>query len=123
MLMIFPEHQKYLGYAWPFSGALRYFTFTVFSFGLSSACFCVTKLLRPLAKRFTQRKEFDSSGLLVNDEKSCWVPMQVGEWLGFVINIISMTFRIPEKKDFSRLTLRTRSRASRARAGVSRWPR
>ena len=47
---------------------------------------------------FIQRKEFDSSGLLVNEEKSHWVPMQVGKWLGFVVNTISMTFQIPEKK-------------------------
>ena len=46
----------------------------------------------------SQRKELDSSGLLVNEEKSHWVPMQVGEWLGFVINTISMTFQIPEMK-------------------------
>ena len=51
-----------------------------------------------VAAAFIQRKELDSSGLLVNEEKSHWVPMQVGEWLGFVINTISMTFRIPEKK-------------------------
>ena len=51
-----------------------------------------------VAAAFIQRKELDSSGLLVNEEKSHWVPTQVGEWLGFVINTISMTFRIPEKK-------------------------
>ena len=51
-----------------------------------------------VAAAFIQRKELGSSGLLVNEEKSHWVPMQVGEWLGFVINTISMTFRIPEKK-------------------------
>jgi len=41
-----------------------------------------------------QRKDLVSSGLLVNEEKSHWVPIQVGEWLGFVINTIAMTFRI-----------------------------
>ena len=51
-----------------------------------------------VAAAFIQRKELASPGLLVNEEKSHWVPMQVGEWLGFVINTISMTFRIPEKK-------------------------
>ena len=51
-----------------------------------------------LSSIFIQRKELDSSGLFVNEEKPHWVPMQVGEWLGFVINTISMTFRIPEKK-------------------------
>ena len=43
---ICPEHQKYLGFAWPFSGVVRYFTFAVLPFGLSSACFCFTKLMR-----------------------------------------------------------------------------
>ena len=51
-----------------------------------------------LAAAFTQRKYPDSSGLLVNEGKSCWVSMKVGEWLGFVIDTFSMTFRIPEKK-------------------------
>ncbi|XP_068713014.1 uncharacterized protein [Montipora foliosa] len=49
-----------------------------------------------VAAPFFQRKDLPSSGLLVNE--SHWVPMQVGEWLGFVINTISMTFQIPEKK-------------------------
>ena len=51
-----------------------------------------------IAAAFIQRKELDCSGLLANDEKSHWVPMQVGKWLGFVINTIFMTSRIPEKK-------------------------
>ena len=36
---IFLDHQKYLGFAWPFSGVVRYFTSAVLPFGLSSACF------------------------------------------------------------------------------------
>ena len=51
-----------------------------------------------IAAAFIQRKELASSGLLANEEKSQRVPMQVGKWLGFVINTIFMTFRIPEKK-------------------------
>ena len=121
------EHQRYPGFSWQFNGTLRYFTFTVLPFGLSSACFCFTKLLRPLVNRWRsmghnsfiylddglgsqpdkcsaaaaaiiQKKELDSSGLLVNEDKSHWHPMQVGEWLGFVINTITMTFHIPERK-------------------------
>ena len=45
-----------------------------------------------------QKKDLDSSGLLVNEDKSHWHPMQVGEWLGFVINTIAMIFQIPERK-------------------------
>ena len=126
-LDICPDHQKYLGFAWPFSGVVRYFTFAVLPFGLSSACFCFTKLMRPLVRHwrsmghksfiylddgfgsqpdkcsataasFIQRKELSLSGLLCNQEKSHWNPMQIGEWLGFVIDSISMSFRIPEKK-------------------------
>ena len=108
------NHQKYLGFAWPFSDVVRYFTFAVLPFGPSGACFCFTKLMRPLVRRWRsmghtsfiylddsfgsqpdkcsataasliQRKELSSSGLLCNEEKSHWTPMQVGEWLGFVI--------------------------------------
>ena len=46
------EHQTYLGFSWRFYGVPRYFTFAVLPFGLSSACFCFTKLLRPLVKRW-----------------------------------------------------------------------
>ena len=51
------------------------------------------------AASFIQRKELSSPGLLCNEEKSHWSPMQIGEWLGFVIE----SFRIPEKK-VSKLT-------------------
>ena len=115
---ICPDHQKYLGFAWPFSGVVRYFTFAVLPFGLSSACFCFNKLIRPLARsmghnsfvylddvfgsqvdKFSataasiiRHKELSSSGLLCNEEKSRWTPMQIGEWLGFVIGSISTDF-------------------------------
>ena len=100
------EHHMYLGFSWQFNGMLRYFTFTVLPFGLSSACFCFTKLLlgsqpdkcSAAAAAMIQKKELDSSGLLVNEEKSHWYPMQVGEWLGLVINTITMSFHIPERK-------------------------
>ena len=102
------DHQKYLGFAWPFSGVVRYLTFAVLPFGLSSASFCFTKLMRPLVRRWRsmghtsflylddgfgsqpdkcsataasliQRKELSSSGLFCNKEKSHWTPMQIGE--------------------------------------------
>ena len=49
---IYNEHQTFLGFVWPFCGKLRFFSFKVLPFGLSSACFCFTKLLRPLVKRW-----------------------------------------------------------------------
>lgn len=122
------EHQQYLGFSWIFdSDAIRYFTFTVLPFGLSSACFCFTKLLRPLVKRWRsmgqfslvylddgigsqpdkvsakaasiiQRKDLKASGSVSNEEKSHWAPMQIGERLGFIINTMSMQFSLPRKR-------------------------
>ena len=123
------DHQQYLGFSWVFGNGKprRYFSFSVLPFVLSSACFCFTKLARPLVKRWRsmghlsfiyldngfgsqpekvsaaaasiiQRRELSASGLLCNEEKSHWAPMQVGEWLGFVINIIAMKFFLPDKK-------------------------
>ena len=34
----------------------------------------------------------------MNEDKSHWDPLQIGEWLGFVINTIAITFQIPEAK-------------------------
>ena len=122
------DHQQYLGFSWEYENGLRrYFTFTVLPFGLSTACFCFTKVLRPFVKRWrsmghlsfiylddgfcgapdkisaqaasiVQRKELRASGLLCNEEKSVWDPAQTGEWLGFIINTISMKFYMPERK-------------------------
>ena len=49
---ILPEHQKYLGFKWEIEGEWRYFVFTVFVFGLSSAPFILTKVVRVLLKHW-----------------------------------------------------------------------
>ena len=46
------EHQAFPGFAWSVAGVLKYFTFTVLPFGLTSACYCFTKLWRLLLKRW-----------------------------------------------------------------------
>ena len=45
---IFEEHQTYLGFSWIIEGIERYFVFTVLPFGLSSAPYIFTKVIRPL---------------------------------------------------------------------------
>ena len=121
------DHQQYLGFACRFGLITRYFTFRVLPFGLSSACFCFTKMLRPLVKcwrimghnsfvylddgvgsqpdkcsvqaaSMIQRKDLRASGFVVNEQKSQWTPRQIGEWLGFIINIIKMQFQNSETK-------------------------
>ena len=50
---IFPEHRQYLSFSWIFSsGVTRYFQFSVLAFGLSSAPYLFTKLLKPLVKKW-----------------------------------------------------------------------
>lgn len=50
---IFPEHRKFLSFAWTFSsGYTRFFEFTVLPFGLSSAPFLFTELLKSLVKKW-----------------------------------------------------------------------
>ena len=89
--------------------------------------FCFTKLLHPLVKRWRSmghcyfvflddgisehpervsasaasllhQKDLKLNGLKLNREKSLSEPMQVGQWLGFVIDTIKMQFRVPPKK-------------------------
>ena len=124
---IFSWHRKFLGFSWPFSSKVHFFTFRVLPFGLNSACFCFMKLLRPLVKRrrsmghccfvylddgisglpervstfadcWVYQKDLKSFGLTLNREKSTLEPMQVGLWLGFVTDTVRMQFRVPPKK-------------------------
>ena len=52
---IFELHQKYLGFAWEVEGVRQYFVFTVLPFGLASACYAFTKLMRPMVKYWRGR--------------------------------------------------------------------
>ena len=46
---IFPEHRAFFTFSWEFdTDVARFFQFTVLPFGLSSAPFIFTKLLKPL---------------------------------------------------------------------------
>ena len=125
---IVPHHHQLLGFSWLFAnGSRRYFLFKVLPFGLSSACYVFTKLLRPLVTRwrsmghvsfiyiddgisgapdlitakaasFIERKDLALSGLKENEKKSVWEPMQIGQWLGIIIDTIKMNFQVPSKK-------------------------
>ena len=50
---ILPEHRQYLSFSWIFSsGVTRYFQFSVLPFGLNSAPYLLTKLLKLLVKKW-----------------------------------------------------------------------
>ena len=105
--------KKYLGFSWLENNITNYYTFTSLPFGLSSACFIFTKIVRPLVKFWRSKgvlivvylddglgfadseescnymsgkvlTDLLSVGFLPNYEKSVWKPQRSLEWLGFV---------------------------------------
>ena len=127
---IYPEHQKYLGFKWDNNGNVNYYVFTVLPFGLSTACYLFTKLMRPLVRHWRGRglkaivylddgivaingerraqeesilvrRELENAGFIINLEKSVWVPSQSMEWLGFNIDLCKGEFSVPSNKLYS----------------------
>ena len=122
-----PEHQKYLGFQWVSDGVAGYYVFTVLPFGLSTACYIFTKLMRPLVKYWRGRglkaivylddgiiavdqeskapsessrvqRDLQCAGFVVNVEKSVWDPKSDIEWLGFIIDLAKGEFLVPDRK-------------------------
>ncbi|MEW8544538.1 MAG: reverse transcriptase domain-containing protein, partial [Candidatus Thiodiazotropha sp.] len=120
------EFQKYLGFSWMLNGKQRFFVYTVMAFGLSSAPFLFTKLLRPLVKYWRTtgisiivylddgwgidspansevvsnrvRSDLEKAGFVLNNEKSVWKPCFILEWLGFIWNMEKGSIEIPKLK-------------------------
>ena len=120
---IHKDSQEFLGFEW--KG--RYFVFTVLPFGLSSACYVFTKVLRPLVKYWRAQgirvvlyiddgialassveeglvvskvvqRTLGNAGFVCHPDKSCWAPVQVGVWLGFNIDLSNGIIAVPEDK-------------------------
>ena len=123
------EHQTYLGFSWKeaHSGDEIFYVITLLPFGLSTAPYVFTKLLKPLEKRWrlqgiciaiflddgwgtaqdrqdchatTQavRNGLSSAGFIANDEKSVWAPTQVLDRLGVTWNSILGTLKIVDRR-------------------------
>ena len=100
---IYPEHQKYLGFQWDIGSVTGYYVFAVLPFGLSTACYIFTKLMRPLVRYWQGRglkatvyldngiiavkgesealkessqvqNDLQCAGFVINIEKSVWDP-------------------------------------------------
>ena len=123
---IHPEHKKYFGFSWTFKNSeTKYFVFNVLPFGLNSACYIFTKLLRPFIWRAQGIKSFifiddgicgaqdfnrtekiakividdlRNGGWIVNLEKSHLTPSRTGKWLGTIIDTRDATFTVPAEK-------------------------
>ena len=52
---VHPDCHKFLGFQWETKGVSEYSVFTVLPFGLSTACYLFTKLLRPLVRYWRGR--------------------------------------------------------------------
>ena len=117
------EHWKYLGFSWQSC----FYVFTVLPFGLSSACYIFTKLLRPLVRYWRSqglriivylddgvcavegecnaleaslhvRSTLSKAGFVVNAAKSVWKPTQRLQWLGFVIDLSKGHIEVPTER-------------------------
>ena len=124
---IHPHCWQYLGFSWVVNAVRRFYMFTVLPFGLSTACYVFTKLLRPLVKRWRSLglrailyiddgicvastveackqardvilADLKQAGLVINVPKSQLLPQQVGVWLGVVINLKDGMFVVPSEK-------------------------
>ena len=63
------EHIKRLVFSWNFEGQIVYFKFLVLPFGLSSAVYIFTKVVRPLIKKW--RSECKRVLMYLDDGFSC----------------------------------------------------
>ena len=123
------EHQTFLGFSWRSSDSVNevFYVFTVLPFGLSSAPYVFTKVLKPLEKYWriqglriaiflddgwaivqdrescrikalAVRGDLYNAGFVVNEDKSVWEPTQVLDWLGITWNSALGTLKIVERR-------------------------
>ena len=120
---IVPHHRTYLGFAW----RSDQYVFTVLPFGLSSAPYAFTKIMRPLVRWWrskgirivvylddgicaveSEQQAFRTSGLVqdtlcqagfvANEAKSFWSPSHKVQWLGFIVDLLVGCITVPDKK-------------------------
>ncbi|KAL5011007.1 hypothetical protein ScPMuIL_013312 [Solemya velum] len=108
-------HRTFLGFAYDFQGITRFFVFTVLPFGISTAGYIFSKLLREVIKYFRTngtrvimflddglggdsyfvsslqtstevRHLLNKLGFLIAHEKCQWLPKQIIDWVGYTWN-------------------------------------
>ena len=124
---IHKESQPYLGFSWGDSDMRKFYFFCVLPFGLSTACYVFTKLLRPLVKRWRSMglraivyiddgicasnseseavlardlvvSDLNKAGFVLNVSKSHLEPVQIIDWLGFTVDLKRGCFSVPQHK-------------------------
>ena len=118
---------KYLDFQWGTNDVQQYYVFTVLPFGLATACYIFTKLIRPLVKRWRGKglravvylddgivaangmeaaerasvmvkQDLAMAGFIAHKEKSQWTPAQRMCWLGFDLDLIKGVVSVPPQK-------------------------
>ena len=121
------KHWQYLGFAWNYGGETKFYVFVVLPFGLATACYLFTKLLRPLTKYWRSRGlraiiylddgivsvngkevaelasrqvrgDLARAGLIEHTGKCVWMPTQRLCWLGFDIDLEKSMLEVPLEK-------------------------
>ena len=124
---IFDGHRKYLGFHWEHEGQTKYYVFNVLPFGISSAAFIFTKVLRKViqywrsvgikvlmylddglagSKSYTEaesmsrfiRKDLSDLGFVIAESKCEWQPKQNIVWLGFEWNTVSGILKVTSER-------------------------
>ena len=124
---IFDEHWQYLGFSWTERGVTRFYVFLVLPFGLATAGYIFTKVVRVLVRFWRSlgikivvflddgigvgetevssreiaqvvKSSIDDAGFIANEEKSVWDPVQCLTWLGLVINTNPLSLCITPKR-------------------------
>ncbi|VDI76235.1 Hypothetical predicted protein [Mytilus galloprovincialis] len=107
------EHKQYLGFSWIIDGVANYFVFNVLPFGIASAGYIFTKVLKEVVKYWRKqglkiimylddglsgasdlvsskrasdyiRKSVSDFGFLIAEDKCIWYPQQNLIWIGLV---------------------------------------
>ena len=124
---IFESHRSYLGFQWQYHGKPTFFVFNVLPFGLSTAPYIFTKLLKPAVSHWRSsgikvcmflddglggNSSFESAsvdaktvetglcslGFVLSSSKCNWQPALVQTWLGHVFNMLKNQLFVTESR-------------------------
>ena len=124
---IFYPHTEYLGFSWIKDGVRIFYKFLVLPSGLASACYSLTKITRPLVKKWRSegkqiimylddgigidpdeqlcqhivnevKIDLIKSGFVPKAEKSFWQSVKRIVWLGTIIDTGYGYYKIPEDR-------------------------
>ena len=125
---LYYPHTDFMGFSWvDKEGNVVFYKFLVLPFGLSSACYVFSKICRPLvakwrgegklvtmflddgfgcaqdfhkAENLSQEIKNDilRSGFVPNATKSVWIPVQILEFLGVILDSLHGTLFIPDRR-------------------------